>query len=119
LGLVGSLVPGATPKKPASGLIAKGQPSAPNFIQAMSSPIVSTCQPGRVGTSMARFVLPHADGMTPHPARTAFRALPAVAELLDHASTPLRLLAKLAHWQGRRGRVRLLAATKPGGPDDA
>ena len=28
----------------------------------MSSPIVSTFQPGRVGSSMARFVLPQADG---------------------------------------------------------
>ena len=39
--------PGATPKKPASGLIAYSRPSAPNFIQAMSSPIVSTFQPGK------------------------------------------------------------------------
>ena len=38
-------VPGATPKKPASGLIAYSRPSSPNFIQAMSSPIVSTFQP--------------------------------------------------------------------------
>ena len=43
------LVPGATPKNPASGLIAYSRPSAPNFIQAMSSPIVSTFQPGIVG----------------------------------------------------------------------
>src|ERR1041385_2148214 len=57
-----SLVPGATPKKPASGLIAMSRPSPPNFIHAMSSPIVSTFQPGRVGVSIARFVLPHADG---------------------------------------------------------
>ena len=28
----------------------------------MSSPIVSTFQPGSVGTSMAMLVLPHADG---------------------------------------------------------
>ncbi len=55
-------MPGATPKKPNSGLIAYRRPSAPNFIQAMSSPMVSTFQPGTVGTSMARFVLPHADG---------------------------------------------------------
>ena len=65
LGLVFSPVPGATPKKPASGLIAYRRPSSPNFIQAMSSPIVSTFQPGSVGISMARLVLPHADGNAP------------------------------------------------------
>ena len=32
-------VPGATPKKPASGLIAYSRPSGPIFIQAMSSPM--------------------------------------------------------------------------------
>src|SRR5947208_6656766 len=31
----------------------------------MSSPTVSTFQPGRVGTSMAKLVLPHADGKAP------------------------------------------------------
>ena len=65
LGLVWLLVPGATPKKPASGLIARRRPSASNFIQQMSSPIVSTFQPGRVGMSMARFVLPQAEGKAP------------------------------------------------------
>src|ERR1700684_4487360 len=35
-------VPGATPKKPASGLIACKYPSSPIFIQAMSSPTVHT-----------------------------------------------------------------------------
>src|SRR5258705_10289209 len=59
------LVPGATPKKPASGLIACRRPSAPNFIQAMSSPIVSTFQPGSVGVNIARFVLPQALGKAP------------------------------------------------------
>ena len=62
LALVASEVPGATPKNPASGLMARKRPSSPNFIQAMSSPIVSTLHPGRVGTSMAMLVLPHADG---------------------------------------------------------
>ena len=62
LALVRIPVPGATPKNPASGLIAYSRPSAPNRIQAMSSPIVSTVHPGIVGSSMARFVLPHADG---------------------------------------------------------
>src|SRR5256885_5620740 len=56
------LVPGATPKNPYSGLMAYSRPSPPNFIQAMSSPIVSTFQPGIVGISMDRFVLPHAEG---------------------------------------------------------
>src|SRR6476620_10398431 len=46
-GFVLLLVPGATPKKPASGLIAWRRPSGENFIQAMSSPIVSTFHPGR------------------------------------------------------------------------
>ena len=58
-------VPGATPKKPASGLMAYSRPSFPNFIQAMSSPIVSTFQPGMVGISIARLVFPHADGKAP------------------------------------------------------
>src|SRR6516165_10618497 len=62
LALVAAPVPGATPKNPASGLIAYSRPSGPNRIHAMSSPTVSTVQPGIVGASMARFVLPHADG---------------------------------------------------------
>ena len=65
LGLVLSLVPGATPKNPASGLIAWSRPSSPNFIQQMSSPTVSAVHPGIVGTSIARLVLPHADGNAP------------------------------------------------------
>src|SRR5919108_3353916 len=64
-GLVLWLVFGATPKKPASGLTAYSRPSAPNFIHAMSSPTVSTVQPSSVGMSMARLVLPHADGNAP------------------------------------------------------
>jgi len=62
LGLVCMFVPGATPKKPASGLIARRRPSASGFIQQMSSPTVSTFQPGSDGTSIARFVLPQALG---------------------------------------------------------
>ena len=61
-GFVSSLVPGATPNMPNSGLIACRRPSAANFIQQMSSPIVSAVQPAIVGTSIARLVLPHADG---------------------------------------------------------
>jgi hypothetical protein len=49
LGLVWVFVPGATPKKPASGLMAQSRPSGPNFIQQMSSPTVSTFQPGGSG----------------------------------------------------------------------
>src|SRR5579872_1038144 len=59
------LVPGATPKNPASGLIAYKRPSEPNFIQAMSSPTVSAFQPGIVGMIIARFVLPQAEGNAP------------------------------------------------------
>ena len=58
-------VPGATPKKPASGLMAYNLPSSPNFIHAISSPIVSTFHPGIVGINMARFVFPHAEGKAP------------------------------------------------------
>ena len=61
-GFVSTPVPGATPKKPASGLIAYRRPSSPNFIQAMSSPTVSAFQPSSVGMSIARLVLPHCDG---------------------------------------------------------
>ena len=60
LGLVCQPVPGATPKKPYSGLTAYSRPSSPKRIQAMSSPSVSTFQPAIVGSSMARLVLPHA-----------------------------------------------------------
>src|SRR5688572_5055022 len=42
LGFVFALVPGATPKKPASGLIAYRRPSGPGCIHAMSSPTVQT-----------------------------------------------------------------------------
>src|SRR5450830_547740 len=65
-------VPGATPKKPASGLIARKRPSVPGFNQAMSSPMVSTVQPGMDGVSIARFVLPHAEGN----AAATWKALP-------------------------------------------
>src|SRR5215469_2408121 len=40
-------VPGATPKKPNSGLIARRRPSGPFLIQAMSSPMVVTFQPSK------------------------------------------------------------------------
>jgi hypothetical protein len=55
-------VPGATPKNPASGLMAYSRPSSPTCIHAISSPTVLTVQPGIVGTSMARLVFPQALG---------------------------------------------------------
>ena len=57
-------VPGATPKKPASGLIARRRPSASGLSQAMSSPTVQTFQPSKPagGISIAKFVLPQARG---------------------------------------------------------
>ena len=45
LGLVTLLVPGATPKKPASGLIARRRPFSSGLIHAMSSPTVEIFQP--------------------------------------------------------------------------
>ena len=60
-GLVDQPVPGATPKRPASGLITRAWSSL-KLIQAMSSPTISAFQPGIVGSSMAKFVLPQADG---------------------------------------------------------
>ena len=66
LGLVAIEVPGATPKYPASGLMAYSLPSSPGLIQAMSSPIVVTFQPSAPiasgGSIMAKLVLPQALG---------------------------------------------------------
>src|SRR5271167_355181 len=45
LGLVFTEVPGATPKNPDSGLMARRRPFASGLIQAMSSPTVQTFQP--------------------------------------------------------------------------
>src|SRR6185295_9717554 len=63
-GFVFSDVPGATPKKPASGLIARRRPFASGLIQAMSSPTVQTFQPSNPagGISMEKFVFPQALG---------------------------------------------------------
>ena len=61
-GFVSIEVNGATPKNPASGLIAYNLPSFPNFIQAISSPTTSTFHPGRVGINIAKLVLPQALG---------------------------------------------------------
>ena len=61
VGLDSQEVPGATPKNPASGLMARKRPSGPGLIQAMSSPTVEVFQPFMAGggTSMAKLVLPH------------------------------------------------------------
>src|SRR5262249_9293339 len=71
LGLDCCDVPGATPKKPYSGLMAYRRPSAPGRIHAMSSPTVVTFQPLNAGggTSIARLVLPHARGNPAPPYR--------------------------------------------------
>src|SRR4051812_9535711 len=63
-GLVLGDVPGATPKMPASGLMARRRPVASGLIHAISSPMVQTFQPVNSlgGMSMARLVLPHALG---------------------------------------------------------
>src|SRR6266480_3999183 len=62
LGLVLTDVPGATPKNPASGLIARRRPSESGVIQAMSSPTVQIFQPldrnSSGGTIMAKLVFP-------------------------------------------------------------
>ena len=64
LGLDFVLVPGATPKKPASGLTAHSRPSAPTRSHAISSPMVCTRHPlkGAGGNNIARLVLPQALG---------------------------------------------------------
>src|SRR6202012_2451970 len=64
LGLVLALVPGATPKNPASGLMARSWPFLSGLIQAMSSPTVQTFQPSNPagGIIMAKLVLPQAEG---------------------------------------------------------
>src|SRR5712692_6262307 len=63
-GFVLTEVPGATPKNPASGLMARKRPFASGLIQAMSSPTVQTFQPSNPagGISIAKFVLPQALG---------------------------------------------------------
>src|SRR6266567_798653 len=64
VGLVLELVPGATPKNPASGLIARRFPLASGRIHAISSPTVQTFQPSidLGGINMAKLVFPQADG---------------------------------------------------------
>src|SRR5215469_6466560 len=65
-GFVFTEVPGATPKKPASGLMARNLPSLSGVIHAMSSPTVQIFQPldlnSSGGTIIAKLVLPHALG---------------------------------------------------------
>src|SRR5581483_4256234 len=57
-------VPGATPKKPASGLMARRRPRGSGVIQAMSSPTVQIFQPlnSSGGTIIAKLVFPQALG---------------------------------------------------------
>src|SRR5579862_4583047 len=64
VGFVLRLVPAATPKKPASGLMARRLPLASGRSQAMSSPTVVTFQPRMAlgGIIMAKLVFPQADG---------------------------------------------------------
>ena len=65
-GFVFAEVPGATPKKPASGFMALRRPSRSGLIQAMSSPTVVTFHPfsrkNAGGMSIAKFVFPQALG---------------------------------------------------------
>src|ERR1700758_4966224 len=49
LGFVFGDVPGATPKNPASGLMARNWPVASGLIQAISSPTVHIFQPSKPG----------------------------------------------------------------------
>src|ERR1043166_7271503 len=53
VGVVLTEVPGATPKKPASGLIAYSRPCSLGLIQAMSSPTVQTFQPSKPAGGMS------------------------------------------------------------------
>lgn len=62
MGLLLLEVPGATPKKPFSGLMALSWPFLSKRIQAISSPTHSTLNPGKLGVIIARLVLPQADG---------------------------------------------------------
>src|SRR5277367_6442549 len=57
-------VPGATPKNPDSGLMARKAPFLSGRIQAISSPTVQTFHPSNPfgGMSMAKFVFPQALG---------------------------------------------------------
>src|SRR5580692_12834916 len=64
LRLVLTEVPGATPKNPASGFMARRRPLSSTRIHAISSPTVHTFHPSKPtgGTSIEKFVLPQALG---------------------------------------------------------
>src|SRR5690348_3885223 len=68
LGFVLFDVPGATPKNPASGLMARSWPFESGVIHAMSSPTVVIFQPlkGSGGIIIAKLVLPQALGKAAH-----------------------------------------------------
>src|SRR5579864_4912232 len=63
-GFVAAEVPGATPKNPASGLMARKEPFSSGRIQAMSSPTVQTFHPLNAfgGIIIEKLVFPHALG---------------------------------------------------------
>merc|ERR1712018_581189 len=61
-GFVSSDVPGATPKKPFSGLIARRSPYWSNRSQAISSPTHVASYPFIDGFNIARLVFPQAEG---------------------------------------------------------
>src|SRR6266852_6110825 len=64
LGFVFADVPGATPKKPASGFMARSAPLSSGRIHGISSPTVQTFQPSNPlgGMTMAKLVFPQALG---------------------------------------------------------
>lgn len=55
-------LPGATPKNPASGLMALSFPSLSNLIQAISSPTQVILYSGKADFIIAKLVFPHALG---------------------------------------------------------
>jgi len=67
LGFVSQDVPGATPKKPASGFMARRVPVESGYSQAISSPTVETFHPFMEsgGMSIAMLVFPQALGKAP------------------------------------------------------
>ncbi len=97
-GFVRALVPGATPKNPASGLMARSCPFASGLIHAISSPTVQTFHPSNPagGIIIAKLVLPHADGNAA--ATYVFSLLPA-ASFGD--STPTISMCSASHPSSR------------------
>ncbi len=69
-------------------MIAYRRPSSPGCIQQMSSPIVSAFHPGIVGPSIARFVLPHAEGKAAETWKTSPRGFVTLSSSMCSASQP-------------------------------